>query len=129
MRARAKDTISRQEKGHFGRQRLDILAKGICSTKPSEISSYYSRTSALEINLAHARKKLLLDGAGITQNFIPSSIHVTPNTPHSTQQRRAEVTMAHTSSSASSRSTVLDNLDLSERKCAKNKSMYAPNSR
>lgn len=121
MKARAKDTVGRQHKGHFGRQRLDVLAKGVCAGRPA------ARVGALNcgdrpsvgIDLAHARKgaQLDLDDENSSYCFIPSPVHIAPSTPRVSAQKRARrTTEAHTSSSAASRSKVLDALDMSERR-------------
>ncbi|KAF8969135.1 hypothetical protein BDZ97DRAFT_266016 [Flammula alnicola] len=117
MKARVKDTIGRQQKGFFGRQRLDILSKGLAASKPSETSrvptTISSRGLTLDIDLAHAKQKIPLDDMTYKKCFIPSPVHISPSTPRS--HKRTRKSDEHTSSSSASRSEVLDALDISER--------------
>jgi hypothetical protein len=120
MKARVKDAVGRQQKGHFGRQRLDILSKGISATKPSETGRAgfavpaLGRSSAQDIELAHARKKIPLDDTASMRSFIPSPIHVTPRTPRSYNRARTRASEMHIPSPGAHRSKVLDAVDLSE---------------
>ncbi|KAF8183409.1 hypothetical protein BJ912DRAFT_1144857 [Pholiota molesta] len=120
MKARVKDAVGRQQKDHFGRQRLDILSKGISATKPSELGRAgftvpaLGKSSAQDIELAHARKKIPLDDAVSVRSFIPSPIHVTPRTPPSYNRARTRASEMHISSPGARRSKVLDAVDLSE---------------
>lgn len=118
-KARLKDTTRRTQKGFFGRQRLDILAKGVsaystwgkqtpdCSRKPVSLIS--------EIGLAHAfndAHRTPEVNSFTRYSFIPSPIHVSPCTPH------LKKTMPHDEPSSGSRShssEVLDALDTYER--------------
>ncbi|KAH9481759.1 hypothetical protein JR316_0006286 [Psilocybe cubensis] len=121
MKARAKDTIGRQEKGHFGRQRLNILSQGLSASKPSEKAQqakdimHPNSKGLSDIDLAHARKKIPIDSdADTTKWFIPKPIHISPSTPRSRRYMRDRD--AHTSSSRSNggRSKILDALDTSQ---------------
>ncbi|KJA16879.1 hypothetical protein HYPSUDRAFT_71055 [Hypholoma sublateritium FD-334 SS-4] len=124
MKARAKDTVGRQHKGHFGRQRLDVLAKGICAARSTAcVGTLGSGDRPLvEIDFAHARRgeQLDLDGANGDSGrhcYIPSPVRIAPSTPRASAQKRARrAAEAHTSSSAASGSRVLDALDMSERR-------------
>jgi hypothetical protein len=124
MKARVKDAVGRQQKGHFGRQKLVILSKGISATKPSEHGlagsavSALGKSSAQDIELAHARKKILLDDTASVRSFIPSPIHVTPRTPRSYNRGRTRASEMHIPSPGARRSKVLDAVDLSESQCA-----------
>ncbi|KAF8907246.1 hypothetical protein CPB84DRAFT_1843953 [Gymnopilus junonius] len=124
MKARAKDAIGRIQKGFFGRQKFDMLYQGLSSSsKPTPTGKLTPGTQKLvslkeprlEIDLAHARKKIPIDDDS-TGRFIPSPIHVAPSTPRSRKQLKAH-SDAHTSSSPSvgrKKSKVLDILDTSE---------------
>ena len=116
MKARAKDIVGRQHKGHFGRQRLDVLAKGICATRPA---ARYERAQ-VEIDFAHARRRVQVEDADegkSSQFYIPSPTRIAPSTPRASAQKPARRKVeAHTSSSRASRSKVLDELDMSERR-------------
>ncbi|PPQ71962.1 hypothetical protein CVT26_007161 [Gymnopilus dilepis] len=115
MKARAKDAVGRIQKGFFGRQKLDMLYQGLSSsakTKPTITSSTKAQKGVLgptntrlntnsaaakpEIDLAHARKKVIVDANAHTRSFIPSPIRVAPSTPRSRQRLKV-----HTSSSSS----------------------------
>jgi len=119
MRARAKDTVGRQQKGHFGRQRLDLLSKGLAASKPSERSNSppfptITKQEPPNISLAHARHKTHADESTVVRRYIPSPVHISPITTRS--RRRLRGMDVHTSSSRGSRSEVLDKLDTTERK-------------
>ena len=116
MKTRSKDTVGRQQKGFFGRQRLDLLSKGLCASNATEIpkiTTFLSSKGAESIDLAHARQKIPVDDI-ISRSYIPSPIRVSPSTPRSHKRTRKE---AHTSSSGTRHSKALEALDTSERQC------------
>lgn len=122
MKARAKDAVGRQEKGHFGRQRLNMLSQGLSASKPSERAHQpmdivqLSSKGLADIDLAHARQKIPIDNdVSTTKWFISKPIHISPSTPRSRRCMRDRD--AHTSSSRSNggRSQILDALDTSQR--------------
>jgi hypothetical protein len=113
MKARTKDPIGRKQKTFFGRQRLDMLAKGISGiprldTTRSVLGAM--RQCREDIALAHApgRKNKHIDEDASTRNYIPSPVRF------SSSAVRSRGPDAHTSSSG--RSEILDKLDVSERK-------------
>ncbi len=116
MKARAKDTVGRQHKGHFGRQRLDVLAKGICATRPAA----RGERAQVEIDFAHAQRKVQVvdvDEGRRSRFYIPSPTRIAPSTPRASKQKPARCAVeAHTSSSGARGSKVLDELDMSERR-------------
>ncbi|KII89854.1 hypothetical protein PLICRDRAFT_52994 [Plicaturopsis crispa FD-325 SS-3] len=59
-KARAKDGTSRLQKGHFSRQRLDILNKGLGGSRDALHSGNTQAGNALvpDIGLAHAQRHL-----------------------------------------------------------------------
>jgi len=111
MKARSKDTVGRQQKGFFGRKRLDILSKGLCTSNATEITTFLSSKGPENIDFAHARKKIPLDDR-ILRSYIPSPVHVSPSTPRSHKRTRKE---AHTSSSGTRHAKVIEALDTLER--------------
>lgn len=129
VKARAKDTISRQQKSHFGRQRRDILARGVSALKPSELAhaipssaSVMYRPSAQDIELAHAhaqaRTKLPVrplesSGNEVVARYIPKPVHVLPSlcSPRSRASMRAP---SGPEEGKKRRSTLLDELDMSD---------------
>ena len=116
MKIRSKDTVGRQQKGFFGRQRLDLLSKGLCAsnaTRIPKIAAFVSSFGAENIDLAHARQKIPVDDI-ISRSYIPSPIRVSPSTPRSHKRTRRE---AHTSSSGTRHSKALEALDTLERQC------------
>ncbi len=113
MKARTRDTIGRKQKTFFGRQRLDMLAKGISGTpQPDTTRSVLGamRKCPEDIALAHApgRNTHLNEEDASTRNYIPSPVRFSSS---AVRLRRPD---AHTSSSG--RSEILDKLDVSERK-------------
>lgn len=119
MKTRARDEVGRKQKGFFGRQRFDMLSKGLSA--PLERSAARSipfgvRQGPEKIALAHARGKHneeISDKEEITTCYIPSPVRVPSN--KGSWRTRTQGFDAHTSSSDATRSEVLDNLDLSER--------------
>ncbi|KAF8150883.1 hypothetical protein B0H34DRAFT_155043 [Crassisporium funariophilum] len=124
-KTRVKDTTSRLQKGHFGRQRLDMLSKGLSATKPSEKpnSNQTTNSGIADITLAHAKHRRQSKEDANIATFVPSPVRVAPCTPRSARQRRR--LEAHTSSSNASKSQVLEALDTSERQHALTESIYA----
>lgn len=118
MKARARDEVGRKQKVFFGRQRFDMLSKGLSA--PLERSTTLSipfgvRQGPEKIALAHARGKQneeTFDKEEITTCYIPSPVRVASNKGGWRTRMRGD---AHTPSSDASRSEVLDTLDLSER--------------
>jgi len=114
MKARTKDPIGRKQKTFFGRQRLDMLAKGISGiprldTTRSVLGAM--RPCPEDIALAHApgRKNMHLEELDAsTRNYVPNPVRF------SSSAVRSKRPDAHTSSSG--RSEILDKLDVSERK-------------
>ena len=116
MKIRSRDTVGRQQKGFFGRQRLDLLSKGLCASNAAEIpkiATFLSSGGAENIDLAHARQKIPVDDV-MLRSYIPSPIRVSPSTPRSHKRTRKE---AHTSSSGTRHSKALEVLDTLERQC------------
>ncbi|KAF5327027.1 hypothetical protein D9619_004787 [Psilocybe cf. subviscida] len=126
VKARAKDTISRQQKSHFGRQRLDILARGVAALRPSELANAIPgsafavyRPTAQDIDLAHAhaqaRTKLPVGPSGneYGKRYIPSPVHVVPGlcSPRSRAAMRAPFSAEK---SRKTRSALCDALDMSD---------------
>ncbi|KAF9532495.1 hypothetical protein CPB83DRAFT_890694 [Crepidotus variabilis] len=120
MKARAKDTVARQQKGFFGRKRLDMLAKGFsCSTNANVSRSppnfpIPKQMGPQDIALAHARaqqNKNDSDGSS-SKSYIPSPIHVSNSSPRS--KKRLRTNQAHTSSPEMGKSVILDTLDTTE---------------
>lgn len=115
MKTRSKDRVGRQQKGFFGRQRLDLLSKGLCASNATgipKIAAFVSSFGAENIDLAHARQKIPVDDI-ISRSYIPSPIRVSPSTPRSHKRTRE----AHTSSSGTRHSQGLEALDTLERQC------------
>jgi hypothetical protein len=114
MKARTRDTIGRKQKTFFGRQRLDMLAKGISGTPQLDTTRLVlgaTRKCPEDIALAHApgRKNThWTEEDASTRNYIPSPVR------YSSSAVRSRKPDAHTSSSG--RSEILDKLDVSERK-------------
>jgi hypothetical protein len=124
MKIRSKDTVGRQQKGFFGRQRLDLLSKGLCTSNTTEIpkiAPFLSSRGAEDIEFAHARQKISVDDV-ILRSYIPSPIRVSPSTPRSHKRTRKE---AHTSSSGTRHSRALEALDTLERQCIVILDIYA----
>lgn len=116
MKTRSKDIVGRQQKGFFGRQRLDLLSKGLCASNATgipKIATLISNSGAEDIDLAHARQKIPVDDV-ISRSYIPSPIRVSPSTPRSRKRTRKE---AHISSSGTRHSKALEALDTLERQC------------
>lgn len=120
-KARSRDTTGRVQKGFFGRQRLDMLSKGLSANQERTQNLKHVRENPVsDIGLAHARPKssvamnedISLDG------FIPAPIHISPCTPKSKARKSKYLSdSASSSSSCPPRSEVLNALDTSERRC------------
>ncbi|KIJ98472.1 hypothetical protein K443DRAFT_133423 [Laccaria amethystina LaAM-08-1] len=109
-KARTRDVVGRQQKGFFGRQRLNILSKGLQTSTPKLSRDAPDPRAKEEITLAHAHSKHIPEPT--------SSMHKLPSTPPPGKRRRV-LMEAHTSSSGASgssrrQSKVLDALDIEE---------------
>ena len=83
-KARSKDRNGRAQKGHFTRQRLEIFSKKSGKPNPNLPSD---KSSAIDINLAHAQKDLLssrmkhmTQAHTVGSNFLQSSSVPNPRT-------------------------------------------------
>ncbi|KAJ7760721.1 hypothetical protein DFH07DRAFT_771797 [Mycena maculata] len=103
-RTRSKDTTGRVHKTHFGRQRLEILSKGLGGrgTSGGTPSGYGPRITASDIALSHAKHLEEEEEANIILATVP--------TPH----RKLPATSHKRSSSGSRSSRVLETLDTTE---------------
>src|SRR6266540_5026913 len=100
MKARARDTIGRKQKIFFGRQRFNMLSKGLCG--PSERSTTFSIPFGVQqgpekIALAHAHGKQDEEIDKDITAYIPSPVRVSPNKGRKRKCRRG--LDVHTSSS------------------------------
>lgn len=110
-KARTRDVVGRQQKGFFGRQRLNILSKGLQTSTPKLSRDASDPRAKEEITLAHAHSKHIPEPQ--------SPLHKSPSTPPPWKKQRV-LMEAHTSSSGASgssrrQSKVLDALDIEER--------------
>ncbi|KAF9007552.1 hypothetical protein BDQ17DRAFT_1350869 [Cyathus striatus] len=135
-RARIKDHTSRIQKGFFGKQRLDILAKGFAisnsqsETAESNLDRNAVSTNTADLKLvdstprvqfafAHASKKG--ENEGVREEYrigyIPTPIHVSPSTPKSRERlkRRLHSNSSSNGSNGRARSNVLGSLETAER--------------
>lgn len=113
-RARAKDGIGRTQKGFFGRQRLDILSKGLAANITqggNDLASNKTLKSRAEISLAHARNLLSDDGLH-DASFIPGPYNVSSSSPRARKYRKTSHQGPESSGTRTSK--LLDILDTSE---------------
>ncbi|KAJ7183224.1 hypothetical protein C8R46DRAFT_1344105 [Mycena filopes] len=107
-RARSKDATGRAHKNFFGRQRLDILSKGLSGRVPSGGSSsgLGPRITASDIALSHAKHLV----PPLDREEVVFNSNTTPSVPtHLTNP-----TPSHMGSSSGSRSRILEALDTTE---------------
>ena len=118
-KAKAKDTTGRFEKTFFGQRRLCALSKGLLASKSMQRCNVplEQRSGLADISLGHARQKIPPSKDVFTSSFIPSPIHISPCTPRSRSRTKRRLE-AHSSSSNTSKSAVLDALNISERQSA-----------
>ncbi|KAJ7671529.1 hypothetical protein DFH06DRAFT_118074 [Mycena polygramma] len=117
-RARSKDTTGRVHKNYFGRQRLDILSKGLRRRAPSggNASGHGPRISASDIALSHAKH----NAPGVKDQPTPSHSE-SPGNASSPSPSRSRPSKSLTqnryrlrSSSGSRSSKILEALDTTE---------------
>ncbi|KAI0806304.1 hypothetical protein BC629DRAFT_1158796 [Irpex lacteus] len=126
VKARVRDTDGKLQKSHFGKQRLNILAKGLGKTL--NIASTSSRPGpppgssdrGLEISLAHAKRPSVSIFSFMEDNSrlsLPAYIEV----PSASTKTAKKASSSRTGSSPSSRSStsrsskILQELDMTER--------------
>jgi hypothetical protein len=117
-KARSKDTTGRAQKDFFGRQRLNILSKGlIANSRGLDVPAgkRQSEGSMFDIGLAHAKCNPLTPEVH-QHSFIPSPVYVSPCAPKFKSKSFTHyASSSSTGSNRSSSSKVLDALDMSER--------------
>ncbi|KAJ7236264.1 hypothetical protein B0H12DRAFT_1140511 [Mycena haematopus] len=124
-RARSKDTTGRAHKNYFGRQRLDILSKGLSGRTHSGegLSGHGPRISASNIELSHARRQL--EASRIEEPSPVDRASSRAESPHSRSRNRSHMR----SSSGSRSSKILEALDTTEplaRRAAMDKILSLP---
>ncbi|KAJ6488114.1 hypothetical protein C8R47DRAFT_1320511 [Mycena vitilis] len=113
-RARSKDTTGRVHKNYFGRQRLDILSKGLRGRAPSggNTSGHGPRISASNIALSHAKHNALGVKDQPTQS--PDDVSSPPPSRSRPSKSGTQNRYRLRSSSGSRSSKVLEALDTTE---------------
>ncbi|OCH95429.1 hypothetical protein OBBRIDRAFT_883983 [Obba rivulosa] len=110
VRARVKDAVGKAQKNHFGKQRLDILSKGLgkAFTQAARAGRAGGR-NAPEISLAHARR-VSHEGA----SDLSRRDEEEPATPSGEYASRASHATSRASRKPLRRSKILSALDISE---------------